>query len=273
MTSRGHEQEDVIATRLADFYGEHRISVCGFCCKHAEACAAAAGNSELSRGSEAHVGSNYGHRRRVVVVSLDTGGTSDGLAARRQLVEETAPGNQHMHGTLQLLRAVYGDEAFHGKEENHLFTLFAMTNAAKCSGGIFGSGQVGWELFRNCREYVMPELECLDPELIVTQGVRAFEAINDHGEGLALSEAHQAVVAQHTVELPTEVRGWISALAEEHFRTVAVGRNEVPAMKTVHPSARNGQWQYFAQTALGPVAWLARCLMDAQNYDDASGAE
>ena len=264
MTSPRHEQEDAISTRLADFYGEHRISVCGFRCKHAEACASAAGNSELNRGSEAHVGSNYGQRHRVVVVSLDTGGTSDGLAARRQRVEETAPGNQHMHGTLQLLRAVYGDEAFDGNEKNHLFTLFAMTNAAKCSGGVFGGGQVGWELFRNCREYVMPELECLDPELIVTQGVRAFEAINDHGEGLALSEAHQAVVEQHTVDLPKEVRGWISALAEEYFRTVAVGRNEVPVMKTVHPSARGGQWQYFTRIALGPVAWLARCLMDAQ---------
>ena len=264
MADDNNVTSDGISARLAAFYRSKGIAVCGFCCKYAEACSAAARNSELCRGSEAHVGSNYGQSRRVVVVSLDTGGMSDGLAKRRKRVEETAPGNQHMHGTLQLLRAVYGDEAFAGKEENHLFTLFAMTNAAKCSGGVFGGGQVGWELFHCCREYVMPELKCLDPELIVTQGVRAFAAIGDPGKGLALSEAHRVVVEQHTAELPTEVRGWIKAVAEEYFRTVAVGGKDVPAMKTVHPSARGGQWQYFTRIALAPVAWLARCLMDTR---------
>ena len=255
------EHDDPVSTRLAEFYRNERISVCGFHCKYSDACAEAAGNSELCRGSEAHVGSNYGQLRRVVVVSLDTGGTSDGLAVRRQRVEETAPGNPHMHGTLELLRAVYGDRAFDGNDENYLFTLFAMTNAAKCSGGIFGGGQAGRELFHNCREYVMPELECLDPELIVTQGVRAFEAINDPAK---LSEAHKAVVERQTAELPMEVRAWVLALAREYFWTVAVGGSDVPVMKTVHPSARGGQWQYFTRIALGPVAWLARRLMDAR---------
>ena len=236
----------------------------GFRCKHCEACGRAAGNGDLCRGSEAHIGSNYGHSSRVVVVSLDTGGTNDGLARRRARVEQSAPENQHMRGTLQLLRAVYGDEAFAGKEEKHLFILCAMTNAAKCSGGSFGGGQVAWALFNNCREYVIPELKLLDPELIVTQGVRAFAGLDDPGERLVLSEAHRAVVAQHTEQLPTEVRGWVGALAEEYFRTVPVGGNDVPVLKTVHPSARGGQWQQFARIDLAPVAWLARCLMDVR---------
>ena len=264
MTYEDNEHDDPVSTRLAEFYRNEGISVRDFRCKHCEACAAAARNSELYRGSEAHVGSNYGQMRRVVVVSLDTGGTNDDLAARRRLVEATAPGNPHMHGTLELLRAVYGDSAFDGKEEHYLFTLFAMTNAAKCSGGIFDGGQVGWELFHNCREYVMPELECLDPELVVTHGVRAFEAISDPAK---LSGTHKAAVERRTAELPTEVREWILALAEEYFWTVAVGGTDVPVMKTVHPSARGGQWQYFKRVALGPVAWLARCVMDAQPRD------
>ena len=80
---------------------------------------------------------------------------------------------------------------------------------------------------------MIPELKMLDPELIVTQGVRAFAGLADSGEGLVLSEAHRGVVAQHTEELPTEVRGWVGALAEEYSRTVSVGGNDVPVLKTV----------------------------------------
>ena len=253
-----------ISERLTDFYGERGIFVCGFRCKHSDSCAEAAENSELKleRGAEAHVGSNYGQRRRVVVVALDTGGTSDCLDKRRERVEEQEPGNQHMRGTLRLLEAIY-DEASNGSGKHHVFTLFAMTNAAKCSGGIFGTGQVGWNLFNNCREYVMPEIDCLDPELIVTQGVRAYAAIRD-SEELTLSKAHQAVVERHAAELGKEVQKWIVALAKEYLRTVDIGGSEVPVMKTVHPSARGGQWQYFTRVALEPVAWLARCLMEAR---------
>ena len=260
MDSGTHVQ--AISQRLTDFYGKHGISVCGFRCEHSDACAKAAEFSKLSRGAEAHVGSNYGQRRRVAVVSLDTGGTSDCLEERRKRVEENAPSNQHMRGTLKLLEAIY-DEASNGSGNHHLFKLFAMTNAAKCSGGVFGGGQVGWELFHHCREYVMPELKCLEPELIVTQGVRAYAAIRD-SEELTLSKAHQAVVERHSAELGKEVQKWIVALAKEYLRTVDIGGSEVPVMKTVHPSARGGQWQYFTRVALKPVAWLARCLMEAR---------
>ena len=85
--------------------------------------------------------------------------------------------------------------------------------------------------------------------------------INDPAK---LCEAHKAVVERQTAELPMEVRAWVLALAREYFWTVAVGGSDVPVMKTVHPSARGGQWQYFTRIALGPVAWLARCLMDAR---------
>ena len=72
-----------------------------------------------------------------------------------------------MKGTTQLPEAIYGTE------NGHLYEQYAMTNAAKCSRAGPGSGKVGHVLYKNCSQFVVPELACLDPDMIVTQGNEA----------------------------------------------------------------------------------------------------
>lgn len=58
---------------------------------------------------------------------------------------------------------------------------------------------VPWRLYNKCREYVKEELECLSPELIVTQGNRAHEAL---GSPESLSELHRTTLYAWMAELP-----------------------------------------------------------------------
>ena len=115
-------QREACSKRLGAFYREHGISVDGFklqalrgmwpCSREWLRCAG---------DPEAHVGSNYGQSRRVVVAALrNPAERTTVLACRFARVEKSTLDNQHMRGTLQLLRAVYGVEAFAGNEENHL---------------------------------------------------------------------------------------------------------------------------------------------------------
>ena len=239
---------------LHAFYASNKLLVDHFDCRHSDACHQDA-QCELKRGAEAHVGTLYGERLRVVVISLDTGGSCSNMDNRRQRIEiDLTPQttNPHMKGTMETLQAIYGADA----ENPDVRMLFAMTNAAKCSRRE-SSSMVPWRLYNRCREYVKEELECLSPELIVTQGNRAHEAL---GSPESLSELHRKTLYAWTAELPGWVREWLKALAKEHLRTVEIGERDVPVIKAVHPSARGGQWQQFARVGLKPVAAMARHL-------------
>ena len=259
--------------RLHTFYGKKGLLVDNFHCQHSKVCGQNA-KCGLYRGAEAHVGSRYGENLRVAVVSLDTGGDNPNMDSRRRQieVEHTLEGsNPHMKGTTQLLTAIYGDcENFHEP-----FKLFAMTNAAKCSRtDKSDSSKVPWPLYKKCMEYVEPELECLSPELIVTQGNEAYWALRDlivpQGKNEdywnqkstdALSGTHCQILDSWMAEMqPALVRDWLKALANEYLRIVRIGGNDVPMIKSIHPSARAGQWQRFTRIALQPVVAMAKHL-------------
>ena len=253
--------------QLQTFYAANGLLVCDFRCQYANACTEAA-ECALSQGAEAHVGTRYGEDLRVVVVSLDTGGTSDPMDQRRCKIEclyrpdcDTSHMNPHMRGTTKLLKVIYGIES--DIDGGNLFELYAMTNAAKCSRRDPGSAKVSSKLYKNCSDYVAPELAWLAPELIVTQGKEAREAL-DAGQGL--SDVHQNILdnwldnwvagrSAHPV-----VRDWLQSLAKEYLMTVCVADNDVPTLKTIHPSVRTGEWQRFVQTALRPVVAMAKHL-------------
>lgn len=246
------------ADRLRSFYDENGLLVCEFRCRHSDVCKAAAAAAEysLNQGAEAHVGSRYGRELRLVVVSLDTGGKGQSMDQRRCTIENLHPNsrkNAHMKGTTRLLEAIYGTE------KGNLYELYAMTNAAKCSRAGPGRAKVGPELYRNCSDFVTPELTALDPQLIVTQGNEAWRAL---GAKDGLSEAHNSdledwIARQTTGEV---VRGWLRSLAREYLKTACVVGTEVPTLKTIHPSVREGQWHRFAGTALEPVVAMAKHL-------------
>ena len=228
--------------------------MCSFCCEHANACKVAAGYL-LRQGAEAHVGTRYGKDLRVVVVSLDTGGDNDSMDRRRRVVQglhpKVAKKNAHMKGTTELLKAIYGPD------NGNLYELYAMTNAAKCSRAYRGRAKVCRVLYENCSEFVVPELACLDPQMIVTQGNEAWRALR---AGDVLSAAHEADLEDWITHRAASavVRDWLWSLAREYLRTASVADRDVPTLKTIHPSARAGQWQRFARTALQPVVTMAK---------------
>ena len=243
--------------QLQSFYAANRLLVSNFCCQHAAACRKAAVR-DLYRGSEAHVGCRYGEGLRVVVVSLDTGGKGESLDKRCKTIQslyrpdgDTLHMNPHMRGTTQLLKAIYGPD------NGNLYELYAMTNAAKCSRADPGSAKVPRVLYENCSEFVVPELACLDPQMIVTQGNEAWRALR---AGDVLSAAHKADLEDWVAHQAAGVvvRDWLRSLAREYLRTVSVADRDVPTLKTIHPSARAGQWHRFVRTALQPVVTMAK---------------
>ena len=250
--------------QLQAFYAANGLLVRDFHCQHAKACAVAA-ECALNRGSEAHVGTRYGEDLRVVVVSLDTGGTSDPMDRRRSEIEclycpdcDTSHMNPHMRGTTELLKVIYGIES--DTDGGNLLELYAMTNAAKCSRRDPSSAKVSSKLYKNCSDYVPPELTCLAPELIVTQGKEAREAL-DAGQGL--SDVHQNILDNWVAGWSAHpvVRDWLQSLAKEYLMTVYVPDNDVPTLKTIHPSVPTGEWQRFVRTALRPVVAMAKHLV------------
>ena len=245
-----------LVERLRQYYESQRLLVSDFSCRHRETCLKAAG-CELSRGAEAHVGSKYGDDLRVVVVSLDTGGSAEDMDLRRERIEGNPPRNPHMKGTAELLNAIYA----HGRARSgcqDMFELYAMTNAAKCSRKAPNdSSRVPATLYGNCRDFAQPELACLRPQLIVTQGNDAYGALESPKR---LSETHESLLREWLGEFPELIGDWLASLAKEYLMTMSVDGREVPLMKTVHPSARGGQWQRFVRTGLRPVVHMAKHL-------------
>ena len=247
-----------LVDRLRQYYESKRLLVSDFSCHYSETCLRAAG-CELSRGAEAHVGSKYGDDLRVVVVSLDTGGSAEDMDLRRERIEGNPPGNPHMKGTADLLNAIYGPGRA-GRERQDVFELYAMTNAAKCSREAGNdSSKVPSALYGNCSDFAKPELACLRPQLIVTQGNDAYGALESPK---GLSEAHEMLLRKWMEQFPELVRDWLASLVSEYLMTMSVDEREVPLMKTVHPSARGGQWQRFVRTGLRPVVHMAKHLAD-----------
>ncbi len=246
--------------KLKSFYANNGLLTQQFQCQHKSACREAA-KCELWRGAEAHVGSRYGECLRVVVVSLDTGGYTPPMEERRSRIEEDIPPgghpNPHMRGTTELLKAIYSIEA--ENDGRNLYELYAMTNAAKCSRKDENSSrQVPWDLFQNCSGYVEPELACLDPQLIVTQGTNARLWPGAQGE---LSDAHRSALAGWIADHSAQqvVQDWLWWLQKEYLGTASVSDRDVPVLKSVHPSAW-GQWHRFARTSLQPVVAMAKHL-------------
>jgi len=61
----------------------------------------------------------------------------------------------------------------------NIIRYFAHTNSAKCCMNKKGSRMAEKRLFINCREYLQGEIKILQPDILVTQGAKAREAIEE----------------------------------------------------------------------------------------------
>ena len=213
------------------------------------------------------MGSMYGRLPRVVVVSLDAGGETKSLREKRADVERVTMenGNPHMRGTITVLRALFGL----GEKVSPL-PFCAITNAAKCTAGDGKRDMVPGALFVNCRALALAELEILIPQVVVTQGVQARSALSDVYD--VPTPWLDAALGSLAVAQPP-VQDWLRSLSDEYLCVWSCESTIAIVLRTPHPSARMGQWQQFARTSLGPLAWLVMALLPSASGGATQGPE
>ena len=247
---------------LRKLYDNRKIGVSEnsppFSCCHLESCIVAANavDRDLCMGAEAHVGEKYGDPIRLVVVSLDTGGSEgrkkgEDLSARRANIQGVTydQARQHMKGTIQTLRHL-----FRQKPDGDLLKRFAMINSAKCSGQDNKASMVPDMLYENCRDHGLAELDKLNPQLVVTQGAKARDLLNPQ----EINEKKIRKLIPSLTWCDADVGAWIYAQSKEYLKYWQNGDQTVLVIQAPHPSAYGGQWQRFERTMLPTIAHVVR---------------
>ncbi len=253
---------------LRRLYDDRKIGVSEnslpFDCRHLECCKAVVKEAKdrcLRMGAEAHVGEKYGDPIRLVVISLDTGGSyeerkmGEDLPERREIIQGVTfcNANPHMKGTISTLQRLYGREP--QGPEGDLMQRFAMINSAKCSAGKDNdASRVPDKLYENCKEHGLAEMAVLDPQLVVVQGSMARDL-------LPLQDISEEEIRKHVPSLmwdDVDVGSWICTQVKERLKYWKNGDQPVLVLQAPHPSARQGQWQRFERTMLPTVAHVIR---------------
>ena len=171
--------------RLAAFYESHRISPVDFRCPSCATCSA--NSPHFTEAKASFVGPSYeeGQLPRLLFLSLDSGSADrdpeqrTAEAVRRQeLATDVAalPKNRHWYRThemaWELLRQF---EPQLTVADTRLY--FAHVNSAKCCQNKLGRKRADSILFENCRRFIPGELRILNPDVVVTQGRQAKDAI------------------------------------------------------------------------------------------------
>jgi hypothetical protein len=249
-----------LTDELAAFYLSQRIAVDAFACPSQSDCdrVAATKGQRLLHGSEAHVGSRYGHPFRIVVLSLsDIEGTArlsghdeyeQGLCVEWSL-------NPHLVGTKEFLESVLAPEVV-GRD---VFRHFALTRAAKCVLED-GSAKPPDACFWHCRQFVLPELEILNPHLVVTQGREAWWAVEKQSE--ALSDHLIKSLVPSDVAALHPAHSLFEGYLREHVHILRLSSKTIVLLKLVHPSAQAGQWPLMRRLgAVSLLGWTVRRLV------------
>lgn len=166
------------------YYRDNGISVDRFNCAYEHSCVAAAtaAGGKFTRARAPKIGSCYLHKRpRIVVVSIDSGSDESGQGIR--IVEVPAKcgaKNKHWYrtheGVATILNALAAtDKKMIRPEEAALW--FAHTSVARCSANLPRRTQAPSKMHENCRRYLKGEIELLAPDIIWSQGKRAYEAM------------------------------------------------------------------------------------------------
>lgn len=171
--------------RLNAFYSSRGISPVGFRCPSRTVCSA--NSPHFTEAKASFVGPRYNERTlpRLLFLSLDAGrGRPDPqqrtveAVRMRELARDVAalPKNQHWYRThemaFELLRQF---EPRLSVADTRLY--FAHVNCAKCCQNKRGKKQADSTLFENCRGFIPGELGILKPDVVVTQGGPAKDAI------------------------------------------------------------------------------------------------
>lgn len=252
---------DAIVATLRSFYAKHRIHVGEFDCPHRLKCKEFATPRPLMKGMEAHVGSLYGEALRIVVVSLDSGNSSEALEDRTQTIEPITPdsaGNQHMYGTALMVQNLIKAE----RPSAHPMAHVAMLNSAKCAGDDGTMNTVPFSVHYKCRNYLFEELRILKPDLIWLQGRIIRDVVSDHLAPLSKSGSLSAWIPGVDAQRQ-RLASLVEPIAHEYLYLLDDGERQTTAIVTPHPSDRYGRWALFQRSVMPLVVDVATLLAKA----------
>jgi hypothetical protein len=175
-----------ILQSLKEYYHDAGISATNFRCEHLEDCKR--DYTSFTEAREAYVGTKYeeGKVPRLLFLSLDSGAGETKpedrtMEACRHWEEnccevDKLPKNLHWYRTHELAYILM--KRFDSNVElTKIQPYFAHTNSAKCCMNKEGRKMANWQMFKNCQRYIAGELSCLEPDILVTQGDMAKEAV------------------------------------------------------------------------------------------------
>jgi uracil-DNA glycosylase len=193
------DQIEEFYEKVASYYKENHISALEFNCPFQGDCRAAA-KAEMSTAKEPYIGSEYakGAFPRLLFISLDAGWSSKNPEDKviKSVTKEgyywRSKGSErfknykvcHWWKTHEFANKLFNrlkeegildcdvgkysldDESWLKKTGSY----FAHTNSAKCSFNFKGNSSAPNRLFKNCRSFILGEIEVLKPDVIVSQG-------------------------------------------------------------------------------------------------------
>ena len=228
--------------RLYRYYKDNGILSTSFTCHHKEQCKG--GSKEFTGPKSALVSTGYENKScnlpRLLFLSLDSGDgdKNDGNRLPEALRQQeeidrdvlALPKHKHWYRTHELAWYIFKrfDSCIRLEDaKKH----FAHANSAKCCMNKPGRKKANRILFRNCQKYLPGELEILCPDIIVTQGKEAKEAVGSFYE--------------------------ILETIDEYASTIEMGGREVFWLHTYHPAnwGRFNRQRDFDKTRNRALGW------------------
>ena len=192
-----------IVKELNRYYSEQGINSDpeNFACMNKNNC-----EGDLTRGMQCGIGTLYGEKRRILIVSLDCGRGGAAVIEKRTEDIQEHLFNPHMKGTLYCTSMLLGDIdcdstnpwehwTTEWKKEDKDFVdrsipYFAMINACKCCRREL-TRKLESKYYRKCARHKLMEIELLNPDIVVFQGndsrINCWDYFSDI-EGLKDSE-------------------------------------------------------------------------------------
>lgn len=219
---------------LTDFYSENGILSTNFHCKYYPRCNGGTDANHLERGKSAYVGREYENHSlpRILFVSLDMGSVEDFETPEQRTPEGVRALEEnrawwvfnsllHWYEThhFALTMANSLGNTYSQENANH---LFAHTNSTKCCEIKSDHGMSGDVLYNNCVNYIKGEVEVLDPDIIVGQGNKAYDAIRFAFKGVSWQNEFRPITS-----------------VNERIHIFLVKDRPVLFLQTTYPSWRN----------------------------------
>lgn len=196
---------------LNAYYQSKGISAVHFNCPFYKVCSRSSPDT-FTTAKEAFVSSGYVEHEvpRVLFLSLDSG-SADHNPKRKTLeavrIQEeidqnvfSLPKHKHWYRTHELAFRILRHFK-PGLTIQDTKRYFAHTNSAKCCMNNPGRAQANSILFENCRRFIPGEIEILEPDVLITQGAYALQAVQ-----LAFQYPDQKLLIDDVDALPDEVR-------------------------------------------------------------------